>query len=244
MARGKRNNGAEENENTMAWMMTFSDLIMLLLTFFVLLLTMSSMDKKKLKDLFTNFSGSTGVLEFAGYGKIKDLVKLVNKYNSTDGMLVINQELLRDIILPEDEKKSLAQKVEGELKVIISDDSRGIVLTFQEEILFDPGQVMPKPTVFPILDRIALAIKTTQNDILIMGHSDNSPINTSRGIETNWRLSAYRGLAVLNYFIKKHHISPARFAVGGYGPSKPIEAGDSPEAMAKNRRVEIIFRHS
>jgi chemotaxis protein MotB len=243
MARGRRNNGAEESGNTGAWMMTFSDLIMLLLTFFVLLLTMSSMDKKKLKDLFTNFSGSTGVLEFSGYGKIKDLVKLVNEYHSTDGMLVINQELLRDIILPEEEKKRLAQKVEGELKVIISDDSRGIILTFQEEILFDPGQVMPKASVLPILDRIAMAIKTTPNDILIMGHSDSSPINTSRGIETNWKLSAYRALAVLNYFIKTHHISSTRFAVGGYGPSKPLEVGDSPAAMAKNRRVEIIFRH-
>ena len=89
MGRKNKGNSGEEPVNTLAWMMTFSDLVMLLLTFFVLLLTMSSMDKKKLKDLFTNFSGSTGVLEFAGYGKIKDLATFMHEYHTTDGMLVI-----------------------------------------------------------------------------------------------------------------------------------------------------------
>jgi chemotaxis protein MotB len=243
MGRKNKGNSGEEPVNTLAWMMTFSDLVMLLLTFFVLLLTMSSMDKKKLKDLFTNFSGSTGVLEFAGYGKIKDLATFMHEYHTTDGMLVINQELLRDIILPEEEKKELEKKVDAELQVIISDDARGIVLSFQEEILFDPGKELPKPSVFPILNRIAAAIKTTPNPILIMGHTDSSPIHKTKGYDSNWALSAYRGLAVLSYFINTHHIPPARFSVGGYGSSRPLGPNDTPAARTKNRRVEIIFRH-
>jgi chemotaxis protein MotB len=62
--------------------------------------------------------------------------------------------------------------------------------------------------------------------------------------ESQWELSAYRGLSVLEYFLKEKGLSPSRFSVGGYGPSRPLYPNDTPKDRALNRRVEIIFKHS
>jgi chemotaxis protein MotB len=75
-----------------------------------------------------------------------------------------------------------------------------------------------------------------------MGHADSSPIGDNKN-NTNWELSISRGLSVLEYFLKQKQLAPERFAVGGYGASKPLSPGDSPEHQALNRRVEIIFKH-
>ena len=82
----------EEKIDPNSWMVTFADLVMLLLTFFVLLLTMSSMDTKKLRDLMTHFRESTGVLELAGAGEVYSLGSFINKYNDTDSLLVVDQK--------------------------------------------------------------------------------------------------------------------------------------------------------
>ena len=83
-----------------AWMVTFADLIMLLLTFFVLLLTMSSMDTKKLRRLITHFKESTGVLEFSSSGNVSDFSSFISQYNNSDSMLVVDRKhLLSQIII-------------------------------------------------------------------------------------------------------------------------------------------------
>ena len=124
----------------------------------------------------------------------------------------------------------------------IADDERGIVLSFQGDILFAPGGAALKEEVLPFLDSIAETIESCPNEILIMGHTDNIPIR-SRLYGSNWELSLYRGLSVLEYFLREKGLSPPRFSVGGYGASRPLHPNDTPEKRAINRRVEIIFKH-
>ena len=93
-----------------------------------------------------------------------------------------------------------------------------------------------------MLDQIAVAIDDTTNDICIAGHTDNLPIHSER-YPSNWELSAYRGLTVLNYFLEENGLPPSRFSVGGYGASRPLKPNSSKENSAINRRVEIIFKH-
>jgi chemotaxis protein MotB len=222
------------------WMVTFADLVMLLLTFFVLLLTMSSMDAKKLENLFTHFKDATGVLEFSGAKEVGELVALVNKYNDTSSMLVIDQsKFFASLELPESLQKMAKELKE---KMDMADDDRGLVLSFHEDILFAAGAVTVRKELFPILDAVAEGIEGSNNDILIMGHADSSPISDNKN-NTNWELSISRGLSVLEYFVKQKQLAPERFSVGGYGASRPIYPGDSPEHQALNRRVEIIFKH-
>jgi len=223
-----------------AWMVTFADLVMLLLTFFVLLLTMSSMDTKKLESLMTHFNEATGVLEFGGAKEVSDLQTFISSYNDTSNMLVIEQDKLLDTVeLPE----SLRRMVDNlNQKIVMTDDARGIVLSFHEDIIFNPGAAKIKKEVFPVLDAVADAINGSPNDILIMGHTDDIPIATDL-YKSNWELSTYRGLAVLEYFLTEKELPSTRFAVGGYGSTRPEYPNDTPEHRALNRRVEIIFKH-
>ena len=223
-----------------AWMVTFADLIMLLLTFFVLLLTMSSMDAKKLRKLMTHFTESTGVLEFASSGKVPDFSTFISQYNNTDSLLVVDQNHFLTKIKLSSEIKNMLEDINE--KINLSDDERGVVLSFNEKILFDPGKAIVKKEIFPILDAVADAIYECPNDILIIGHTDNIPIK-SKLYKSNWELSAYRGLSVLDYFLKEKELSPSRFYVGGFGSFRPIYPNDTPKNRSLNRRVEIIFKH-
>ena len=89
--------GAEESANTGAWMVTFSDLIMLLLTFFVLLLTMSSLDQKAVKELIAHLKNSTGVLEFSGQGEMGALASFVKSFDSADMSIMLDQDKLNKL---------------------------------------------------------------------------------------------------------------------------------------------------
>lgn len=230
----------EQKIDSNRWMVTFADLVMLLLTFFVLLLSMSSMDSKKLENLFTHFKDATGVLEFSGAREVSELAALVNQLNDTSNMLVIDQsKFFAKFELPESLQK-MTKKLEHKMDLL--DDERGIVLSFHEDILFAAGEVTAGKELFPILDAVAEGIEGSRNDILIMGHADNSPIGDNKN-NTNWELSISRGLSVLEYFLKQKQLAPERFSVGGYGASRPVYSGDSSEHQALNRRVEIIFKH-
>ena len=230
----------EQQIDPNSWMITFADLVMLLLTFFVLLLTMSSMDTKKLRDLMTHFRESTGVLEFSGAGQVYKLGAFVNKYNSTDSLLVVDQKNFLT-------KIKLVSNLTNILKdlrknITLSDDERGIALSFHGNILFEPGKTTLRKEAFPVLDVIAEAIEECPNDVLIMGHSDNTPIK-DEVYGSNWELSTYRGISVLNYFVNKKGLSPSRFSVGGSGSSRPLYPNINQKNRSLNRRVEIIFKH-
>jgi chemotaxis protein MotB len=235
---------AQKGPDPNSWMVTFSDLIMLLLTFFVLLLTMSSMDTKQLKAMFTHFKESTGILEFSGAQQISGLANFVERYNTPDNILVLDNNLIKNIFLPgEKEDETMGDDLDKLSRLIsISDDERGLILSFEDHLLFDSGQVTLRKEVFPFLDSIADAIESCSNEILIMGHTDDIPVRSFQ-FPSNFELSLHRGLSVLEYLTQVKGVPPERFSVGGYGSSRPKAANDGPKKRALNRRVEIIFRH-
>jgi len=242
MAKRKKYTMEGEQQRSNAWMITFSDLVMLLLTFFVMLLAMSSMDTKKLKEIILHLRDSAGLLDFSGSRGVTDLASFVKKHKDTKAFFMIDQFLLRDLFVPsieldrEEMIKDLSELID------ITDDERGIVLSLQENILFDSGEAKIKKEAFPVLDSIFTAIDSCPNDILIMGHTDNIPSHSTL-YESNWELSSYRALSVLEYFLKEKGRQPSRLSVGGYGPARPLYPNDTPKNRALNRRVEIIIRH-
>ena len=126
--------------------------------------------------------------------------------------------------------------------ITLSDDERGVSLSFHGKILFDPGKTTLRKEAYPVLDVIADAIEECPNDILIMGHSDNAPVK-GEIYGSNWELSAYRGFSVLDYFLKKKGLLPSRFSVGGAGSSRPLYPNTNQKNRSLNRRVEIIFKN-
>jgi len=241
MKKDKNSGEAELKPN--AWMITFSDLVMLLLTFFVLLLSMSSMDTKRLKNIFTHFTKATGVLEMSGAGEVATLVRFVDNFNDTEKLLVVDQNSLMEMLGAIKTPRQKDQEIKDKFAELISltDDVRGIVLSFPDDVFFDIGKTTLKEKILPILDMIAGAIEKSQNAILIVGHTDDVPIQ-SESHASNWELSIYRGLSVLDYFIEEKKLPPYRFTVGGSGSTRPLYPNDSEKNRASNRRVEIIFK--
>ncbi len=238
MVKRREDIAEDQAADSSAWMVTFSDLIMLLLTFFVLLLSMSSMDQKKLKEIILHVKESAGLLEFSGSRGITDLATFIKRHRKEkETYFMIDRDLLRYLFMPSMESD---RKIEEIIDII--DDERGIVISFHEDIMFDPGEATLKKEAFPVLDTIAKAIGSSPNNILIMGHTDNVPVQ-GKLYESKWELSSYRGLSVLEYFLKEKGLLPSRFSVGGYGPSRPLYPNDTPENRALNRRIEIIFKN-
>jgi len=249
MGRSRKNGDDGPGLDTQGWLTTFADLVMLLLTFFVLLLTMSSMDTKKLRDSFSQFHGAPGVLELGTNQRITTLAGFVkNYYASSEHMMVVDQDLMRKMLLPtwdRDTQQSDTAKenlMRLDELVSISDDNLGITVSFHGEMFFNPGRAEIKSQMLPFLDTVAEAIEMSANGIVILGHTDNVP--TQGGASgSNRTLSLKRAIAVLDYFVQIKKLSPARFAVGGYGASHPLVPNNTPENRKKNRRVDIIFKY-
>ncbi len=254
--------GSEKEADTTMWMVTFGDLLMLLLTFFVMLLTMSSMDTKAMQSAFSLFDGGIGVLEFSSLDKIKELEKrgdIIASKGINLSMLNPLKERLEGLLASQEPEKILGlgalERVfgkgddrEGQAilagfgnMIDISEDDRGVVLTIRAELVFDAGKAEIRSDMLPLLDTVAKLLKCISNEVLIMGHTDNIPIRSGQ-YRSNWELSLYRALNVYNYFVKKKGLSSKKLFAGGYGDLRPRFSNSTKEDRKKNRRVEIILR--
>lgn len=224
MARRKKKG---DDINTNGWMDTYADTITLLLTFFILLYSISAVDSEKLKELSEalqfSLTGKQSVKQLESLDDIKvDIEKESNKYEDL-------AKKLNEII----DKNSLTEVIK------IREEDRGIVLQVDESILFDPGKAEIKESSIDILNTISKIIEETDNDIVAEGHTDNVPINTAK-YKSNWELSTARAMNIVKYFIENKNINPVRLSVKGYGEYNPIAPNDTPENRSKNRRVDIL----
>jgi chemotaxis protein MotB len=125
-------------------------------------------------------------------------------------------------------------------KVGFRREPRGLVVTIvTDQVLFLPGQADIQPGGFTILDVVADALADLSNDVLIEGHTDSRPISTGR-FPSNWELSTSRATTVLRYLVEARGFPVERISAAGYADTHPVDTGDSADALAKNRRVEIV----
>ncbi len=207
-----KNNNHEEQENYERWLISYSDFLTLLFTFFVALYALSVVDTKKAE----SFSES-----------LRKVFKVI------ESPIKVEDEWAKSII--ENLNKQLSE-VKG---IGIKADARGIVITLQDYLLFDSGKAEIKSESKEALIKIAEELKTIKNKISIEGHTDNVPISSSQ-FKSNWELSTARAVSVLHFFIEQG-LSPDRFTVTGYAEYKPVADNETEEGRAKNRRVEIIL---
>lgn len=160
---------------------------------------------------------------------------------ATTGVIIEGIKPLKyeEVELEKDIKAALEKsgKIEG---LSILRDERGVLISFEDALMFDLGASDIKGEVRPVLAEVAALIRKVQNNIVIEGHTDNVPIKSAR-YSSNWELSTARATSVLVAFIKEYNINPERFSVSGYGEYRPIASNATPEGRAKNRRVDIIF---
>lgn len=215
-----------EDINTNGWMDTYADTITLLLTFFILLYSISVVDSQKLNKLAEamkkSLQGSTNITEIKNIEDLKvgegksDYENLAEKLNT-----VIEQNALTDVVK-------------------IREEERGVVLQLDETILFDSGEAVLKDYSRNILNTITTVIKNIDNDVLIEGNTDNIPINNEY-FKSNWELSTARAVSIVRYFVETKELSPTRFSVKGYAEYKPLVENNTEENRSINRRVDILI---
>ncbi|MDY6862077.1 MAG: OmpA family protein [Thermodesulfobacteriota bacterium] len=224
------------DKDTNGWMVTFSDLLTLLLTFFVLLISMSSMDKEKLKKSFEIFSSGLWIL-----GPTSD--ELDTRFSN----LVINKPI-RPPNEFSDAEALVLNKIRNEMKGLkefkgmnIKEDNRGIIIEFPDKILFDSGSVEINNTALPVLKKLGNFLAEYPCSALIEGHTDNIPISSGLKYRSNWELSVIRAVNVLKYILYHSNFPPGRISAVGYADIHPIVPNSTPGNRAKNRRVEIVI---
>lgn len=248
-----------------AWMATFGDLMNLLLCFFVLLFSMSTIDAERLKQVAESFSqtfsifnnGATaigeGLLISNGVSQLNELDEYINSTgktaeseNDSDNVNEYDKmaEKLEQAQLQESEQ--LAEKItesieESNLSGVISIDfnSQYVQLTLKGALLFDSGKAEIREDALPIVDKVGLILEKYAGSIIeIEGHTDNIPQNGTKYANNN-ELSCGRALSVFNYLVETTSLDPAMIKYAGRGEYVPVADNSTEEGRARNRRVEI-----
>jgi chemotaxis protein MotB len=233
------------------WMVTYSDMVTLILVFFILLFSMSQIDHVKFDAISDSFQNRM-IFDF-----YPSPVPMENPTESTDHMesgkmtneLDTPTQDITDEDNPQEEEDSLAGLVhnvenylnEYELNNVISASrtERGVVLVLQERILFDSGEAEILDEGKPFLDRIGTLLQDIPNNVKVEGHTDARPISNFR-YPSNWELSGARASSVVRYLINENKLDIARFSTVGYADTRPV-VPNSPESWSQNRRVEIVI---
>jgi chemotaxis protein MotB len=116
---------------------------------------------------------------------------------------------------------------------------RGLVLSFSEAGSFPLGQAAISPAARRVLLVVADAFRDRPNQIRVEGHTDDVPVRTA-AFASNWELSTARATEVVRLLIEEGGIAPERLSAAGYGEHRPRVPNDSPEARARNRRVDLV----
>ena len=224
----KKKDEEEELEQPSApfWMTTYSDMVTLLLTFFVLMISFSNLDEVKFAMAANSLKGALGVMR--RYPSVRNNLGIDNNVREQQGVY----DSVREI-----EKKAQELGIENDLNVEFTET--GLLIQLGNNILFDSGSDKLKPKAALILDVVGKTIRNNASEVLVSGHTDNVPINTPR-FPSNWELSSARSLSVVKYLIDKCQVPPRILGAVGYSEYRPLVPNDTPDHRHKNRRVEFL----
>ncbi len=219
-------------EGSPEWMTTFSDLMSLLMCFFVLLLSFSETDKQKFKQVAGSMEQAFGIQRNERhFGSPEGNIIISTGFMSTP-MAVKLRQSLEEIIASEVASGAAESEASGGRMTIRVKDSLG----------FDLGRAEIKKSFIPFLDKLGLFIKTHNVHVVVRGHTDNVTLARGAPFHSNWSLSAARAVRVVEYWKDKFNIASSKMAASAFADGSPVAANDSPANRARNRRVEFFFR--
>ena len=217
------------------WLATFGDLMSLLLCFFVLLLSFSTMKKQDFEKAVGSLQGALGVLP--GEPILTSPIKL--------HVPIVRGDITEARPTLKDAKSEIEKQVEAEgqqenVEIIESED--GITIRIKDNAVFSSGDAEIKSDILPLLNKIGGVLARLPNTVEIGGHTDNLPIQNEEFPNNHW-LSSARALGVLDVFQNEVGMAAERMTAIGHGEFKPIVDNETDENRALNRRVEIKVRH-
>lgn len=239
---GRKPKKPEKEPNHERWLLTYSDLITLLMIFFVVMYAMSNVDIAK----YEKIAQSLGVA-MGGGKKVFQVTPGLSDTNKdmssgTDGMKAEKAEAAK---LSKLKAKLDAYLKKNGLEASVASEitERGLEVSLKDTILFDSGKADLKPEARSRLIEIGKIINSLGNYIRIEGHTDNVPIHNS-AFASNWELSAIRAVKVNELLIESVNIAPQKVSIVGYGEYRPKVPNTTEENKALNRRVNIVILNS
>ena len=249
--RSGRMSESEPEERTDLWMTTYSDMVTLLLTFFVLMFAISNVDNQKAMLFFAGMSRDG--LSYEQYIEIMEITGNQPTHDPDGNLLPTPtpgvdaetdhgnpeldalQRLLTDYIEDNGLGDHIALLFNGEF----------LLLTLANDILFDTASAIVKPEMRDTAVVLARMLAETHNEkkpfeIIVAGHTDNVPIRTVR-YPSNWHVSVDRATNFLEILIFESELDPSFFYARGCGEYRPIDTNDTAEGRQRNRRVEIMI---
>ena len=230
MSRKKGGGDGNDEPSAPFWMLTYGDVMTLLLTFFVLLLSFSSIQEAKFKEAMNALQEALGVM--------------------------ISEESVLDHPLPPEETEQVEemQEVESQMAELIEivkeaqlgeeidviPTEQGYAIRISSPVLFDLASADIKPVGAEMLRELGKYLSEHDYPVKVEGHTDNIPIHNAK-YPSNWELSTARSLSVLR-LLNSQDVAATRLSAAGYGEFKPLLPNDSPENRQVNRRVEIYVQ--
>jgi chemotaxis protein MotB len=234
------------------WLVSYADFITLLFAFFVVLFASTQSDKSRAKAVSAAVDRAlrdgalsprvAGVLSGDPHrsGRIPNPATLTSRTTvPTVAAPVVPRRSSPDL---EASMKLLTTKLNREIqeeKVTLKLEQRGLVISLEEGAFFDSGEDAIKPSSYPILEKLTQVLNKLPNSLRLEGHTDSVPINNSR-FHDNWELSAARSIAMLRMLKERFGVQPSRMSIMGYADTDALEPDTTPEARARNRRVDVV----
>jgi chemotaxis protein MotB len=218
-----------ETAGMMRWLLTYADMITLMLALFIILFAMSTISRVKFqqfaKDVAGGFDNQWSVNQPPNGG-----VNGKEAFNANSNVPLIQKELQKYV-----EQHKLQSQVQVHM------DHRGLVITLlSDKSYYDSGSAVLRPQTKEILDAVDSFLKKNQNLIRVEGNTDDVPIATAQ-YPSNWELSTARAVNVVRYLVEHDHLDPSRISAAGYGQYHPRTDNSSAEAKQQNRRVDIVL---
>ena len=247
----------QESKGVPAWVMTFADLMTLLMCFFVLLLAFSEMDVEKFKQLSGSTKNAFGVqaeIEVKSIPKGTSLVakefspgkpeptalNTIRQFTTQSNRTTLDA-LNREIAETREHARRLRAALKDEItkgSVAIETEGKRIIIRIMEQASFDSGRAVVRSEFLPVIKKITGLIDNTIGEVTISGHTDDVPINTPE-FRSNWELSTARAVTVAHVLFDQERINENRVTITGHADTRPVAENDTAENRAKNRRVEI-----
>jgi chemotaxis protein MotB len=224
----------EEAEGAPAWVITFGDLMSLLLCFFILMLSFSEMDRNKYRIVSGSLKNAFGIQRKKPVFESPKGQKMVAKEFDQAIVLIKVQDVVDRIL---NELEDEFQEFKGFVDVSVEEDK--VVIRLLGEATFDTGQAKLKKEFVPLLLKIGDVLSETKAEIIIAGHTDNVPLSGGP-FKSNLGLSMARAGSVAEFLLKSTHIDPKKLSTMGFGEHRPLASNETEEGRQKNRRVEII----
>ncbi|MCM3714999.1 flagellar motor protein MotS [Halalkalibacter oceani] len=240
----KRRRRRQVDKGAPKWMVTFSDMMTLILVFFILLFSMSVVDAQKFRAIAESFQQRQifeflpSAIEFDNTAEEREGDRQDPFEDGQFGESGSETEVNMDALLAE--VQNFLEENELTEGISATRDDRGVVLVLQERTLFETAEAEILPEALPFLEKVGTLLEAIPNMVRVEGHTDSRPISTFR-YPSNWELSGARASSVIRHLINTYDLDPKRFVATGYGDTRPVVPNTSVENLQTNRRVVIVI---